>query len=159
MIRRLALISALVLVLAQSAMVADAGGFDQYGYNRGARIFVGAADGVDRSLDGAVWGDPTYARDQLVMKWNAEWDRGNAEGWNDPNGYDAWLNNEWNGRCPGCSGETWAYKIVWVGSCAAVPDGGYCVWGQFAVIHSQGTVGGAHIWDALASPAGYGAYR
>lgn len=81
MIRRLTLISALVLVLAQSATFADAGGFDQFGYNRGARIFVGAA------------------------------------------------------------------------------DGGYCVWGQFAVILSQGTIGGVHIWDALASPAGYGAYR
>ena len=42
-------------------------GFDQFGYNYKARIFVGAADGVDRSLDGRVWGDTTYANDHLVV--------------------------------------------------------------------------------------------
>ncbi len=62
----------------------------------------------------------------------------------------------------GGSGETWLYKIVWVGACGAdgtpLASGGYCLWGEFAVIMSQGTAGGEHIWDALAKPAGYGAY-
>jgi hypothetical protein len=33
---------------------------------------LGKADGVDRVLDGKVWGDPTYANDWLVMKWSKE---------------------------------------------------------------------------------------
>ncbi|OGH24842.1 MAG: hypothetical protein A3B47_00010 [Candidatus Levybacteria bacterium RIFCSPLOWO2_01_FULL_39_24] len=136
-------------------------GFDQYGYNRTARNFVGPADGVDRVLDGKVWGDSTYAKDRLVMKWNAEWDKGNAEGWKKPP-YNAWTDNEWNGMVPNGSGETWHYKIVWVGPCGAagipVSSGGYCIWGQFAVILSQGTFAGQHFWDVLARPAGYGSY-
>src|SRR5450756_990472 len=53
-------------------------GFDEFGYNDAARVFVGLADGVDRKLDGLVWGDPTYAKDHLVMKWNKAWDDCNA---------------------------------------------------------------------------------
>lgn len=135
-------------------------GFDEFGYNDIARIFNGPADGVDRALDGTVWGDPTYANDHLVMKWNREWDRGNDEGWSNPP-YRAWTNNEWNGQVPGGSGESWIYKVAWVGLCGdegtPLPGGGYCIWGQFAVIFSHGTAG-AHFWDAHARPAGYGAY-
>jgi len=134
-------------------------GFDEFGYNDRARIFVGLADGVDRNLNGAVWGDPTYANDKLVMKWNSEWDRGNDEGWSDPNGYDAWENNEWNGAVPGGSGEVWHYKIKWVGSdLEASPrwvEGGYAIWGQFEVIMDQGTAGGEHDWFAHGIPSGY----
>lgn len=143
---------------------ASAGGFDEFGYNDVAGIFVGPADGVDRVLDGKVWGDPTYANDLLIMKWNSEWDRGNDENWSNPP-YDAWENNEWNGAVPGGSGSVWHYKIGWVGDCAAdptlVPEGGYCIWGQFAVLMDQGvdlTSGPMHLWYAHASPAGYGAY-
>ena len=50
------------------------GGFDEFGYNYQAMIFVGKADGVDRVLDGKVWGDLTYANDLLVMKWSKAWD-------------------------------------------------------------------------------------
>ena len=164
----------LVVVLLVPMSIAAAGpgggGFDEFGYNYAARTFRGPADGIDRSLDGMVWGDPTYANDFLVMKWNAEWDRGNygpdgirdtADDWTDPP-YDAWTNNEWNGKVPGGSGETWQYNMVWVGPCGnygtPVEGGGYCIWNQFAVILSQGTVGGEHLWDVLASPAGYGSY-
>ncbi len=49
-------------------------GFDEFGYNYTARIFVGPADGVDRNLDGKVWGDPTYANDRLKMVWSKAWD-------------------------------------------------------------------------------------
>lgn len=135
-------------------------GFDLLGYNRCAGIFRGPADGVDGTLDGKVWGDATYAKDHLVMKWNAEWDRGNLEGWIDPNGYAAWEDNEWNGKVPGGSGEVWHYKIVWVGACGALgtvlPDGGYCLWGQFEVIFSHGTSANEHFWETHARPAGYG---
>jgi len=93
------------------------------------------------------------------MKWNAEWDRGNAEKWKNPP-YAAWENNEWNGQVPGGSGETWHYNIQWVGSCGRdgtpLPDGGYCIWGQFEVILSHGTVANQHFWDAHATPTGYG---
>jgi hypothetical protein len=136
-------------------------GFDEFGYNRTARIFQGPADGVDKILDGAYWGNTLYAKDQLKMKWNAEWDRGNLEGWGNPP-YSAHLDNSWNGKVPGGSGETWHYKFAWVGPCGAdgtvLPSGGYCIWGQFAVIMSQGSVGNQHFWDAHANPSGFGAY-
>jgi hypothetical protein len=137
----------------------NSSGFDEYGYNEVARIFNGPADGVDRNLDGTVWGDPTYGADHLTMKWNREWDRGNDENWaNGP--YDAWENNEWNGKVPGGSGEVWHYKIIWIGSPANSTnprwrDGGAGVWGQFEIVMSQGTAG-EHFWDLHANPTGYG---
>jgi len=136
-------------------------GFNEFGYNYSARLFSGSADGVDKMLDDKVWGSSTYAKDHLVMKWNAEWDRGNAEGWEKPP-YAAWENNEWNGAVPGGSGEVWHYKIVWDQGCATkgVPstEGAYCIWGQFATIMDQGTAGGEHIWLTHANPTGYGSY-
>jgi hypothetical protein len=156
----LAVVALLVVPSTALAGKPDGKGFDEFGYNYGARIFVGPADGVDRDPDGNVWGDPTYANDHLVMKWNAEWDRGNDEGWSNPP-YDAWENNEWNGMVPDGSGETWHYKIVWYGPCTdgtSLPNGGYCIWGQFAVIMSHGTFEGQHFWEVLANPAGYGFY-
>lgn len=145
--------------VALAAPAAVAAGFNEFGYNDKARVFNGPADGVDRVLDGAVWGDPTYANDHLVMKWNAEWDRGNAEGWSNPP-YAAWENNEWNGAVPGGSGEVWHYKIKWDKGCAdsGVPsaDGGYCIWGQFEVLMDQGTMDGVHEWYAHAVATGYG---
>lgn len=136
-------------------------GFNEFGYNYNARIFQGKADGVDKMLDGKVWGDPTYASDMLVMKWNAEWDRGNEEDWqNGP--YRAWEDNEWNGQVPGGSGYSEHYKIVWVGPCGAngteLPSGGYCIWNQFAVIFDQGNGPDGHFWYTHANPSGYGIY-
>jgi len=158
---RIILISVIMLLSIFLIIVAAQGGFDEFGYNYKARIFVGPADGVDRNLNGEVWGDPTYANDHLVMKWNSEWDRGNDEGWKNPP-YNAWTNNEWNGNVPNGSGEMWVYKIVWVGNYTddpnLIPEGAYGIWGQFAVILSHGTIDGEHIWDVLATPAGYGAY-
>lgn len=135
-----------------------AGGFDEFGYNYDARLFNGPADGVDRNLDGTVWGDPLYANDHLVMKWSRAWDNARFHGgdWT----CNAWENNQWNGQVPDGSGEIWHYKIVWVGpELEASPcwrDGGYPIWGQFEVILSQGTADGEHIWDTHAVPTGYG---
>ena len=157
--RILLIAAAVVALVALPAIATAAGGFDQFGYNDTARVFSGPADGVDRVLDGKVWGDPTYANDHLVMKWNAEWDRGNLENWAKPP-YAAWLNNEWNGNVPGGSGESEIFKTVWYAGCAAAiptpPAGGYCIWGQFAVLMDHAPSGD---WFAHADPTGYGAYR
>lgn len=136
-------------------------GFDNLGYNRCARIFNGPADGADGKLDGMFGGYATYAPDHLKMKWNAEWERGNLTGWTDPSGYaGAWTDNQWNGQVPGGSGETWHYKIKWIGPCggygALTGTGGYCIWNQFEVTFSHGTAANEHFWDAHAKPAGYG---
>lgn len=140
-------------------------GFDESGYNRTARIFNGTGlswcmDKYHQTTDACKIIMGPYANDKLVMKWNSEWDRGNNDGWTD-NQYDAWLNNQWNGMVPGGSGEVWHYKFVWVGPCTdgeILPEGGYCIWGQFQVIMSHGVVNGEHDWDSHAAPTGYGAY-
>ncbi len=150
----------------------DGRGFDEFGYNNNARNFVGTC----RSWHMGKFNSNTaqaevycgvYSDDHLVMKWNAEWDRGNDEGWANPP-YNAWTDNQWNGQAAG-SGEVWHYKIAWDAGCAAgiAPENaqkgdGYCLWGPFAMLMSQGTIPGAehqeHIWDVLLKPAGYGAY-
>jgi len=134
-------------------------GFDEFGYNYQARVFVGRADGVDRNLDGTVWGDPTYANDWLVMKWSKAWDDarfGSAE-WNP----DAWCTNEWNGMLLGGSGTgTEHYKIIWVGPLLEGSPywrpGGYAIWGEFEVIMDVYTEVGAH-YNFHVTPAGLGA--
>lgn len=135
-------------------------GFDQFGYNKTARLFVGSADGVDRLLDNKVWGDPTYANDHLTMNWTEDWDRGKTENWNNPPYADAWTTNQWNGKAKDGSGETWQYKIKWVGACGAdgtvLPNDSYCIWGQFAVVFSQGTVANKHFWETHSTPSGLG---
>jgi hypothetical protein len=136
-------------------------GFDALGYNRCAHNFVGAADGVDGTLDGTVWGDPTYAKDHLVMKWNEEWDRGNAEGWTNPP-YAAYLDNQWNGMRPDGSKYTEHFKTRWAAECVGVadgtptPDGGYCLWGAFEALMDQGMSPSGQYWYAHALPNGYG---
>lgn len=152
------------LVLPVSAVKPTTTGFDNYGYNDIARIFNGTGESwsLEKGLPADYLG--AYAKDKLVMKWNAEWDRGNAENWtNGP--YDAWENNEWNGMVSGGSGAVWKYKIVWVGDYNAdpslIPEGGYGIWGQFAVLMDQGkdpSYGPGHLWFAHAKPTGYGAY-
>ena len=171
--RLIAIVVAVVLLLAVAVpapVMADKPadkGFDEYGYNYQARLFNGLADGVDRVLDGTVWGDPTYANDHLVMKWSKGWDdaRFGPDGIRDsgdelPWGPGAWEDNEWNGMVPGGSQEVWHYKIIWVGSeletSAYWRDGGYPVWGEFEVILSQGVMDGEHIWETHATPSGYG---
>ncbi len=138
-------------------------GFDEFGYNNTARIFSGttlswcmAAGGTKAYCETTY---APYAYDKLVMKWNAEWDRGNDENWSNPP-YAAWENNEYNGKVEGGSGEVWHYKIVWVGACGAdytpLASGGYCIWGQFATIMDMGTAENVHIWLAHGLPSGYG---
>ena len=153
------LATAAVMVGACSFMLQARAGFDEFGYNYVAGIFEGPADGVDRVIDGAVWGDPTYANDHLVMKWSKGWDVARFEGgaW----GPSAWEDNQWNGNVPGGSGEIWHCKIIWVGpdleSSIYWVDGGYPIWGQFEVIMEQGVLPGeGHVWSTHANPCGYG---
>lgn len=159
-----------VLLLGVVGAVSAGDGFDEYGNNDTARLFVGTClswhMGKFNSTEAqamAYCGD--YSYDKLKMNWNAEWDRGNAEGWSDPNGYaGAMTDNLWNGRAgANGSGEVWHYKIKWVGPCpdgADGPNGGYCIWGQFEVLMDQGSdAGHDHWWLARARPAGYGAYQ
>lgn len=157
----LLVVAVTIALLATATVVQAGGGFDQFGYNYQARIFNGPADGVDRVLDGCVWGDPTYANDHLVMRWSKAWDDARFHG--APWTADAWENNEWNGMAGG-SGAVWHYKIVWVGpeleNSPNWREGGYPVWGQFEVLMDQGkdpSIGPGHIWLAHANPAGYGA--
>lgn len=148
---------------AETGSVAGANnGFNEFGYNYGARIFNSKASNwcLARGASADCMGD--YSNDKLLMKWNAEWDRGNQENWANPP-YRAWEDNEWNGMMAGGSGANWHYKIVWNGPCGAdgteLPDGSYCIWGQFKVIMDQGqdpSYGPGHIWFAHANPNGYG---
>lgn len=150
---------------AMAMLVFATGGFDANGYNLTARLFNGIlqqwCDAKHITVGCGSYGFGS-ANDKLVMKWNAEWDRGNKENWaNGP--YNAWTDNEWNGKVAGGSGFVWHYKIVWVGDYtknpSLIPAGGYGIWGQFAVIMDQGTDPSlGHSFNALASPAGYGAY-
>lgn len=153
----MAVLLATMVILAMPVSAHD-GGFDEFGYNYQARIFVGPADGVDRTLDGMVWGDQTYANDHLVMKWSKAWDDARFHG--APWTPDAWVNNEWNGVFPGGSGEVWLYMIIWVGpeleNSPYWREGGYPVWGQFEVIVSHGVMDGEHIWETHATPSGVG---
>ena len=141
-----------------SASVAD--GFNQYGYNYGARIFSGLADGVDKNLDGTVWGDPTFANDHLVMKWNEAWVACNKNGYDNPTFCaGAWDTNEWNGMVPDGSQWTDHVKIIWVGALSSNStywvDGGYPIWGNYEVILDQGmTPSHLHTWLAFAKPNG-----
>jgi hypothetical protein len=157
------LLVALALLATPALAFAGGGGFDQYGYNAQARIFVGTGSSwcswegfTPNCMDG-------YSNDMLVMKWNAAWDLCNVTGL-PADCAGAWTDNEWNGNVPGGSGVVWHYKIVWVGPCGAdgtiLADGGYCIWGSYEVLTDQGldpSIG--HSWFAHAMPNGYGVPR
>jgi hypothetical protein len=140
-------------------------GFDVYGYNDVANIFNGIADGVDKVLGNGDMG--IYGQDHLVMGWNRTWENCNAARRAGATQEQlatlcagAWTFNNWNGQVPGGSGDVWQYKIQYYGQCGAngtlLPDGGYCIWGEYEVIFSQGTSGNQHFWDAHAKPVGFG---
>ncbi|HUZ79092.1 MAG TPA: hypothetical protein VMV28_00490 [Thermoplasmata archaeon] len=159
-------IAAVALLATVSLIAGSAIAAGPSGYNYNANLFVGT---------GALWctqTDPTWTgcdaylgasvNDILTMKWNAQWNNCNA------NGYDsatyclgAWVSNDWNGAVPGGDGGVWHYKIIWVGSAAESSPywlpGGYTIWNNYEVVMDQGTSGGVHTFFALATPNGYGA--
>lgn len=151
------------------------GGFDQYGYNNGARIFNGtylgwceAGSGPSSATYCENWLGST-ANDHLVMKWNAAWDACNnsyketqyANTGNPAVCVGAWLDNEINGMVPGGDGSVWHYKIVYSQACTAgsTPSNAYCIWNNYEVIMDQGTFASVHSFGALANPNGYGFYK
>ncbi|MDP3991434.1 MAG: hypothetical protein Q8P66_00805 [Candidatus Colwellbacteria bacterium] len=118
-------------------------GFDQYGYNYQAHLFVGTYDSSDRSLDGTYWGSTgDYVDDGLIMKWSDAWlanrdcdlngklDRGSAAPYGTSQG---WLTNQNEGDYDsdgdGTQDAHYTYfsKIVWVG-----PGGD--LWGEYTII-------------------------
>ena len=163
---KIILVSAIVILITlcfTAPIFGAPGGFNESGYNYKARIFNGTGESwsLAKGLSADYLG--IYSKDKLIMKWNAEWDRGNAENWAHPP-YNAWEDNEWNGNVKGGSGAVWHYKIIWVGDYTAdpslVPEGVYGIWGQFATIMDHGkdpSYGPGHLWFAHAMPAGYGA--
>jgi hypothetical protein len=107
-----AVLTGLFVLLGATQARTEENGLDRYGYNNAARLFRGPADGVDGKLDGMVWGDPSIAKDYLVMTWSKAWADAVTGGRWTP---DAWCTNRWTGDVPGGSGISLACKIVWVG--------------------------------------------
>lgn len=161
----LALCLVLVSIIAVPAVAAQPtdNGFNEFGYNYNARLFNGTGESwsLAKELPADYLG--IYANDKLVMKWNAEWDRGNDEGWNDPEGYDAWCTNEWNGSILNGSGESETVKIIWVGAeledSTLWREGGYGIWGQFEVIMDKYVGQGEHEVLAHALSNGLGGIK
>ncbi|MBI4589405.1 MAG: hypothetical protein HY725_11245 [Candidatus Rokubacteria bacterium] len=142
-------------------------GFDQFGYNYQAHLFVGTYDSVDRNIDGTFWGQTgDYVDDELIMKWSDDWlankdcdgdgklDRGIpgaygvSRGWltNDVNGdYDS------DGNLSQDAHYTWFVKIVWVG-----PGGS--LWGEYEVIQEvyNDPTGGFHGLQSKIAAPGFG---
>lgn len=120
-------------------------GFDQFGYNYQAHLFVGTYDSVDRNLDGTYWGSTgDYVDDVLTMKWSNEWlanvdcngdhklDRGLEDGV--VGGISrGWETNhvigDYDSDGDGIQDAHYTYfvKIVWVG-----PGGS--LWGEYQII-------------------------
>ena len=119
-------------------------GFDEYGYNYGANLFVGPYDWYDRDKE-AGWAGPEYHYITLVMKWSDNWFSENKEG--------SWCTNHMYATEP--DGTHWTYfcKIVYIGD-GPVPEGGYRIWGSYAVIEEVESGSGI---ITHAKPTGLGA--
>ncbi|OHA63082.1 MAG: hypothetical protein A2842_02600 [Candidatus Wildermuthbacteria bacterium RIFCSPHIGHO2_01_FULL_48_25] len=140
-------------------------GFDQYGYNYQAHLFVGTYDAFDR-----VIGNDTsdFADDSLIMKWSDAWlanvdcdgdgklDRGLVDGV--VGGISlGWLTNQNEGDYDsdgdGTQDAHYTYfvKIVWTGP-------GSPLWGQYTVIQEvyNDPVGGFHGLQSKVGAPGFG---
>lgn len=143
-------------------------GFDSFGYNLTARKFVGTCGSwrMGKFLDSeaeaeAYCGD--WMNDRLVMKWNAKWDMGVAEEWENSDGHEgARFSITWNGNDHGTK-EGWHYRLRWVGSCNEEPNlltnGGYCFGGRFEMLMDhKSDADHLHQFFSHSKPAGYGSY-
>jgi len=153
----ISLLAVLVVVAVPAEAIQPVGkGFDEFGYNYQAMIFVGVLDGADRNWDGTYQGDPTQADWHLTMKWSKGWDdaRFHNGAWTP----DAWL-VETLVSPDGVYYEH--YLIVWIGGSGAdgspTGDGGVRIWGAFEITLAVGNspylfpTGGCH-----AQPVGVG---
>jgi len=117
-------------------------GFDEFGYNYQAHLFVGTYDTSDRKADGKYWGGTgDYVDDALQMKWSDEWlsnvdcdnngklDRGLANGVSTGSSR-GWLTNHVNGDYIDTNyvaqHYTYFVKIGYVGT-------GGSLWGTFDI--------------------------
>ncbi len=164
------MVAVIALALSASGALAASGGhgFDEFGYNTNAHVFVGTGSswcqgklGWNASTCDAYMG--VYANDHLVMKWNAAWDACNAAGNDNATAcVGAKLTNEWNGMVPGGSNETEHVKIIWVGSEGNQSQywrpGGYLIWNNYEAIMDQGMMDHTRWVSAHALPNGFGAY-
>lgn len=142
-------------------------GFDEFGYNYQAHLFVGTYDSSDRTLDGTYWGSTgDYVDDGLIMKWSDDWlanrdcdgngklDRGSAAPYGTSQG---WLTNQNEGDYDsdgnGTQDAHYTYfaKIVWVG-----PGGS--LWGQYEIVQEvyNDPVGGFHGLQLKVGAPGFG---
>lgn len=141
-------------------------GFDQFGYNYQAHLFVGTYDSSDRSSDGTYWGSTgDYVDDQLIMKWSDDWlsnqdcdGAGKLDRGADASGISqGWLTNQNEGDYDsdgdGTQDAYYTYfaKIVWVG-----PGGS--LWGQYEIIQEilNDPAGGFHGLQLKVGAPGFG---
>lgn len=119
-------------------------GFDEYGYNYEANLFVGPYDWYDRDKE-AGWAGPEYHYITLIMKWSDNWWSENKEG--------AWLTNHMYGTEP--DGTHWTYFCKIVYSTEPIEGAVGPIWGTYWVIEEveSGTGIVTH-----AKPTGFGAY-
>lgn len=144
-------------------------GFDQYGYNYQAHLFVGTYDSVDRNIDGTYWGSTgDYVDDGLIMKWSDPWlanvdcngdgklDRGLVDGVVGGTSL-GWLTNQnegdYDSNGDGTQDAHYTYftKIVWTGT-------GSPLWGQYTIIQEvyNDPIGGFHGLQSKIGAPGFG---
>ena len=176
--RKIHLLESGIVLLSFLAVVGIASAQSFSGYNYNANIFVGtytqwcyqSGYGTNASCAASLG---SSANDLVVMKWNAQWNNCNANGYNNPTYcLGAWVDNEFNGKVPGGDGSVWHYKIIWVGSEGSSSPywlpGGYSIWNNYEVVMDQGVdpsgaynwcgaTGLVHQFCALTTPNGYGA--
>ena len=114
-------------------------GYDQWGYNYQAHIFLG---GYCDAYRNAAWCQE-WKDVNLIMKWSDDWlsnqdcnndgklDRGGLSGIS-----QGWLTNHQWGSYLGENGETcnWDYFVKIVYPCLEFGENGQCIWGSYSVI-------------------------
>lgn len=144
----LVLIGLTRLTTTTDGLLAAAGAYDQYGYNRISREFKGTGTNWCLAQKQDAQCLEEYSSSTFLIKWNAEWDRGVR---------DAWTRTPYNAEIK-LSYDNTFLTIVWVGSCyegEALPTGGTCVWGEYAATVDSGAgvyQGLPSVWLTHAQP-------
>lgn len=115
----------------QPGLLAAAGAYDQYGYNRIAREFKGTGENWCRANDFEKDCLAEYSYSTYFIKWNQEWDRGVR---------DAWVRTPYNAEVT-VQSDGQSYAVRWIGICSegeALPTGGTCVWGEYTASAESG---------------------
>ena len=115
-----------------AGLLAAAGAYDEYGYNRVAQEFKGTggnwciANGQNKDCFGG------YSDSAYLITWNTEWDRGIKE---------AWVRTPYTAEIK-VTVDGGSYAVRWIGNCFEgedVPTGGTCVWGEYAAHADNGS--------------------